>query len=78
MRQKQNPYSPVGRLDAIIDGLLKLHADAEEIIDSHIRVLKAQTPDIPEKVLRCCEIDGKHGSGLNYIAILKSLRSSQR
>ena len=64
----------VGRLDNIIEQLEKLHKDAQGIFDAHVDELRCQIPGIPFGTLKACEITGRAGSALNYVAALKLLR----
>ena len=66
----------VGRIDRIIQDLERLHADAQDIFDAHVDVLRYRAPSVPFGVLKSREIAGPAGNTVNYIAALKIVRKS--
>ena len=67
-------HNNVRRLDIIIEQLEKLHDDAQRLFDLHTEELRHECPGIPFGVLKTCELTGRAGSSLDYIAALKLLR----
>jgi len=67
-----------GRLDRIIRELEKLQDEAQDIFDAHIDFMRCQTPGVPWGALKACEITGRAGSALDYVAALKILREKFR
>jgi hypothetical protein len=65
-----------GRLDRIIEELRRLHADADDIIDSHVNVVLCDLPSCTsfgETKYRVLEPAGR---SINYIAALKLVKDS--
>jgi hypothetical protein len=62
------------RIDSIIRDLQRLHADAQQIMDSHVDYLHCKAPSVPFGTLKYRAIAEPAGNTIDYVKALQIVK----